>query len=128
MAQTNFSGPVQSAAGFKVGSTTVINSSGEVTSLAPASVLLADLSSGIAPSHVVKFAAQVTTVGGAAAEAFTVTGVAATDLVFAQIKDNGTGNVTLLQAVPTTNTLTFTFSGNPGNDTVLYYQVLRAAA
>lgn len=128
MAQTNFSGPVQSAAGFKVGSTTVINSSGEVTSLAPASVLLADLSSGITPSHVVKYAAQVTTVGGAAAEAFTVTGVAATDLVFAQIKDNGTSNVTLLQAVPTTNTLTFTFSADPGNDTVLYYQVLRAAS
>jgi len=91
-------------------------------------VTLAKLASGITPSHVVKYAAQVTTVGGAAAEAFTVTGVAATDLIFAQIKDNGTSNVTLLQAVPTTNTLTFTFSANPGNDTVLYYQVLRAAA
>lgn len=96
--------------------------------LTDGAVTLAKLASGVTPSSVVKYAAQVTTVGGAAAEAFTVTGVAATDLVFAQIKDNGTSNVTLLQAVPTTNTLTFTFSANPGNDTVLCYQVVRAAA
>ena len=45
-----------------------------------ANVTLAKLAAGITPSHVIKFAGQVTSVGGAAAEAFTVAGaVAATD-------------------------------------------------
>jgi len=102
MATTHFSGPVSSENGFIAGGETI--------------------------SHVVVFAAQATTAGGAAAEAITVTGLAATDLVFAQIKDNGTSNVTLLQAVPTANTLTLTFSGDPGSDTVVYYQALRATS
>jgi hypothetical protein len=80
-----------------------------------------------APSHVIKYAAQRTTVGGAAAEAITVTGALATDLAFVQIKDNGTGNVTILQAAVTSNTLTVTFSGDPGADTIIYYQIVRAA-
>jgi hypothetical protein len=78
-------------------------------------------------SHVIKYAAQRTTVGGAAAEAITVTGALATDLAFVQIKDNGTGNVTILQAALTSNTLTVTFSGDPGADTIIYYQIVRAA-
>lgn len=92
-----------------------------------ANVTLAKLAAGITPSHVVKFAGQPTTVGGAAAEAFTVAGIAATDLAFVQIVDDGTGNVTVLQAVCTLNTLTITFSANPGNNTVFNYQILRAA-
>ncbi len=91
-------------------------------------VTLAKLASGITPSHIIKYADQETTVGGAAAEAFTVTGAAATDLAFVQIVDNGTSNVTVLQAVVTLNTLTVTFSGNPGNDTIFNYQLIRAAA
>lgn len=93
-----------------------------------ANVTLAKLAAGITPSHVVKYAGQPTTVGGAAAEAFTVTGVAATDLAFVQIVNNGTNNVTVLQAVCTLNTLTITFSGDPAADTVFNYQILRAAA
>jgi hypothetical protein len=94
-----------------------------------ANVTLAKLAAGITPSHVIKFANQVTTVGGAAAEAFTVTGaVAATDRAFVQVVDNGTANVTVLQAVVTANTLTVTFSGNPGADTIINYQIIRAAA
>lgn len=92
------------------------------------SVTLAKLAAGITPSHIVKYAGQPTTVGGAAAEAFTVTGIAATDLAFVQIVNNGTGNVTALQAVCTTNTLTVTFSADPQADTVFNYQILRAAA
>ncbi len=100
-----------------------------VTTIQPGSIDLAMLSSGITPAAVIKFANQVTTVGGAAAEAFTVTGaVAATDRAFVQVVDNGTANVTVLQAVVTTNTLTVTFSGNPGNDTIINYQIIRAAA
>lgn len=94
-----------------------------------ANVTLAKLAPGIAPSHVIKFGGQVTTVGGAAAEAITVTGaVAATDRAFVQVVDNGTNNVTVLQAVVTANTLTVTFSADPGADCVINYQLIRAAA
>lgn len=95
---------------------------------ADGSVTLAKLATAVAPSHVVKFAGQATTAGGAAAEAITVTGLAATDLVFCQMKDNGTNDVTIVSAVPTTNTLTVTFSGDPGADAVIYYQALRATS
>jgi hypothetical protein len=100
----------------------------ETAKIADANVTLAKLAAGIAPSHVVKYAGQPTSVGGAAAEAFTVTGVAATDLAFVQIVNNGTNNVTALQAVCTLNTLTVTFSGDPAADTVFNYQILRAAS
>lgn len=93
-----------------------------------ANVTLAKLASGITPSHIVKYAAQVTTTGGSATEAFTVNGVAATDLVFVQVKDDGTNNRTVLSAAATLNTITVIFSGDPGADLVLYYQVLRASS
>jgi len=69
--------------------------------------------------------AQYTTVGGAAAEAITISGVQATDLAFVQVVDNGTANVTVLQAACTANTLTVTFSGNPGADCIINYQIMR---
>jgi hypothetical protein len=94
-----------------------------------ANVTLAKLAAGITPSHVIKFASQVTTVGGAAAEAFVVTGaVGATDRAFVQVVDDGTANVTVLQAVVTDNTLTVTFSANPGADTIINYQIIRVAS
>lgn len=94
-----------------------------------ANVTLAKLAATIAPAAVIKFASQYTTTGGAAAEAITVTGaVAATDRAFVQMVDNGTNNVTVLQAVVTTDTLTVTFSGNPGNDCIINYQLIRAAS
>lgn len=94
-----------------------------------ANVTLAKLAAGITPSHVIKFANQVTTAGGAAAEAFTVTGAAAaTDRAFVQVVNDGTGNVTVLQAVVTDNTLTVTFSADPQNDTVINYQIIRAVS
>lgn len=94
-----------------------------------ANVTLAKLAAGITPSHVIKFGGQVTTVGGAAAEAFTITGaVAATDRAFVQVVNNGTNNVTVLQAVVTANTLTVTFSGDPAADTVINYQLIRVAS
>lgn len=96
--------------------------------IAANAVTLAKLASGITPSHVVKYGAQYTTVGGAATEAVTVTGALSTDIASCVIKDNGTGNVTLLQTAVTNDTLTLTFSGNPGNDAVVYYQIFRAAS
>ncbi len=94
-----------------------------------ANVTLAKLAAGITPSAVIKFNSQVTTVGGAAAEAFTVTGaLAASDRAFVQVVDNGTNNVTVLQAVVTNDTLTVTFSADPGNDAIINYQIIRAAS
>jgi hypothetical protein len=100
-----------------------------VTAIGAGKVLLAMLGSGIAPAGVIKFMGQLTSVGGSATEAFTVTGaVAATDRAFVQVVNNGTGNVTVLEAVVTTNTLTVTFSADPQADTVFNYQLIRAAS
>lgn len=111
------------------GALTIANDAITTVKILNANVTLAKLAAGITPSHVIKFADQVTTVGGAAAEAFTVTGaVGATDRAFVQVVNDGTGNVTVLQAVVTDNTLTVTFSANPGNDTVINYQIIRAAS
>lgn len=111
------------------GALTIANDAITTAKILNANVTLAKLSAGITPSHVIKFANQVTTVGGAAAEAFTVTGaVAATDRAFVQVVNDGTANVTVLQAVVTNDTLTVTFSANPGADTVINYQIIRAAA
>ncbi len=111
------------------GALTIANDAITTVKILNANVTLAKLASGITPSHVIKFANQLTTVGGAAAEAFTVTGaVGATDRAFVQIVDDGTGNVTVLQAVVTDNTLTVTFSANPGNDCVFNYQIIRAVS
>ena len=100
-----------------------------VTTIGAGSIDLAMLSAGITPSAVIKFHGQVTTVGGAAAEAFAVAGaLAASDRAFVQVVDDGGSNVTVLQAVVTNDTLTVTFSANPGNDTVINYQLIRAAA
>jgi hypothetical protein len=100
-----------------------------VTAIGAGKVLLAMLGTGIAPAGVIKFMGQVTTVGGAAAEAFAVAGaLAASDRAFVQVVNDGTANVTVLQAVVTNDTLTVTFSANPGNDAVINYQIIRAAA
>lgn len=96
--------------------------------LADDAVSLENLDSGITPSHIVVYAGQPTTAGGGAAEAITVTGAAATDLAFVTMVDDGTNNVTIVNAVVTTNTLTVTFSGDPGADCVINYQLLRAAS
>ena len=112
-----------------VGTANITDGAVTTVKIADANVTLAKLAAGITPSHVIKFAGQATTVGGAAAEAFTITGaVAATDRAFVQMVADGTNNVTVLQAVVTTNTLTITFSGNPAADTIFNYQLIRAAS
>jgi hypothetical protein len=95
--------------------------------LAANSVTLAKLASGITPSHVVKYAAQYTTVAGAT-QTITVPGVQATDLVFAQVKTPGGTPRTIVSAAATLNTVTIVMSGDPTTDHVLYYQVLRAVS
>lgn len=100
-----------------------------VTTIGAGAIDLAMLSAGIAPAGVIKFMGQLTSVGGNASEAFAVAGaLAASDRAFVQVVDNGTGNVTVLEAVVTNDTLTVTFSADPQNDTVINYQLIRAAA
>lgn len=91
-------------------------------------VSLEHLDAGITPSHLIKFGAQYTTTGGAAAEAITVTGAAAADMAFVRLVNDGTNNVTISSWAMTTNTLTVTFSGDPGADTIIDYIVIQAAA
>ncbi len=111
------------------GALTIANNAITTVKILNANVTLAKLAAGITPSHVIKFASQVTTAGGAPAEAITVTGaVGATDRAFVQVVNDGTANVTAIQAVVTDNTLTVTFSADPGNDTVINYQIIRVAS
>lgn len=75
-----------------------------------------------------KFAANYTTTGGAAAEAITVTGALVTDIPFVMLQDGGTNTVTVASAAVTANTLTITFSADPGDDAVVSYALLRPTA
>jgi len=113
------------ATGVAVSGVLAMSNAG-VTTLNAGSVLKAALAPGIQSAYMIPYAAQYTTVGGAAAEAIAIAGLLATDLVFVQLKAPGTNTVTVHYAVPTANTLTVTFSADPGNNAVIYYQALRA--
>lgn len=99
-----------------------------VDSLPAGSITLAELSSGIAPSHVVKYAGTFTTLGGDASETITVTGAAATDIVMVTVKTAGGTPRSIVAAAAATNAVNVTMSGDPSTDHVLQYVVLRAAA
>ena len=65
-------------------------------------------------------AVNVTTDGGSATEAVTVSGVTTASVISATIKDDGTNNVTLKTAKATAaNTVTLVFSGDPSDDTIV---------
>lgn len=114
----HFSGPL------KVDGVEIVSEGGAVA-LEEGSVTLELLDESIAPAFVVKFAGQHTTAGGDANETATVTGVLATDIVIATIEDNGTNDVTLLQAAAAANAVNFTLSADPGTDCIINYIVLR---
>lgn len=98
--------------------------------IADGSVTLPKLASGITPSHVIKFAGSFTTVGGAAIETFSVPGaVAATDLVFTQMKVLGAAPADINEAeVKVNDQIEVEFAADPSNDHVFQYQIIRAAA
>jgi hypothetical protein len=77
------------------------------------------------PSHYVAYAGTATTVGGAAAEAFTITGALATDIPIVKYKTTDDTD-TILKSVMTANTLTVTFSANPIAAHSIAYVILRA--
>lgn len=99
----------------------------ETAKILNANVTLAKLASGISPSHIIKYAGTSAYAGGGTSVAITVAGVAATDLVFAQIQAS-TNAVSVVKAVPTLNTITVHFSADPGAATTVQYQALRAAS
>lgn len=68
---------------------------------------------------------QHTTSGGNAAEAITIAGVASTDKAFVELVDDGSNNVTISIVVCTANTVTVTFSGDPGGDAVINILVIK---
>lgn len=100
----------------------------QAATIAASAVTKTKLATGVRPSHMIVFAGQPTTVGGAAAEAITVTGALSTDLAFVQMVNDGTNNTTIVNAVVTANTLTVTFSADPGADAVINYQIVRATS
>lgn len=91
-----------------------------------ANVTLAKLAAGIAPSHVIKFAGKDVSAGGSATVVISAVGVAATDVVFAQIQASANA-VNVQKVTPTTNTITVLCSGDPGAATISY-EALRVAA
>lgn len=95
--------------------------------IASAAVTLAKLAAGITPSHICVFAGKYTTTGGAATEAQTIAGLLSTDIVVATLQAHSSTQ-TLILAVPTSNTLTYTFSADPSSSTIVSYSVMRAAA
>lgn len=97
------------------------------TAIGAGKVLLAMLGSGIAPSHVVKFAGKQSNGGGSATVAITATGTLTTDLVFAQVEAS-TNAVNVQKVTPTADTVTVILSGDPGAGTKINWQVLRAAS
>lgn len=64
--------------------------------------------------------------GGGTSNAFTATGLAATDIVVATILAS-TNSVSITKAVPTTNTLTITFSADPGANTTVQWHAIATA-
>ena len=77
------------------------------------------------PSHYIAYAGVHTTVGGAAAEAITITGALATDIPIV-VFNTTAGTTTILKAVPTTDTLTVTCSIDPTTAHKIAYMLLRA--
>lgn len=63
--------------------------------------------------------------GGGTSNAYTATGLAATDIVTASILAS-TNAVSICKAVPTANVLTITFSADPGADTTVQWHALPA--
>ena len=77
------------------------------------------------PSHYVAYAGVHTTVGGAAAEAITVTGAAVGDIPIV-IYNTTNDTDSILKSVVTANTLTVTCSADPSTAHKLAYMLLRA--
>ncbi len=77
------------------------------------------------PTHYVVLAGNVAVASGLGPTAVTVTGVAATDILSVSMRTSTA--VAAVKAVPSLNTITFTFHADPGASTTIDYVVFRAA-
>ncbi len=75
-----------------------------------------------------KYAGKFTTAGGDATETITVSGLLATDVVQVTVQTTGTGNRTIVDAVPGADAIVVTLSGDPSTNHILAYVAHRAAA
>lgn len=99
------------------------------TLIADDAVSLEHLDDALTPSHIVKFAGEVTWSGGAASLATTIAGVLATDIVTATFHTLGTEGTIIQGAVADVDTVTLTLDvANASNNAVIAYVVYRAAA
>lgn len=98
------------------------------TLIADDAVSAEHLDSGILPFYITMYAGEHTTAGGAAAEAITVSGVLATDLVLVTLHTAGATPRTIVTVVASADTVTVTFSADPSTDHVVTYEVLRAVS
>lgn len=77
------------------------------------------------PSYYIAYAGSHTTVGGAAAEAVTITGALTTDIPIV-IYNTTNDTDSILKVVMTANTMTVTCSADPATDHAFTYMLLRA--
>jgi hypothetical protein len=79
-----------------------------------------------APAYAAILAGTFTTLGGDATESITATGAVSTDIVSVTLRVVGATPRTILTAIPTTDAITVTMSGDPSTDHVLQYVVFRS--
>lgn len=94
-----------------------------VTAISPNVTTATVVTAGQAAS--IRFVGTHTTVGTAAFEDITVTGMLATDLAFVTLETQGATPRVLLTAKADTDKITITFDGDPSTDHVLSYLGIR---
>jgi hypothetical protein len=114
------------ATGVTMSGDATISNTGVLT-IANSAVTLAKLAVGVRPSAIVKFNAFYPYNGGSASVVIPVVGCTGVDYGFA-VCSRQTNAVSVLTVATGVDTLTVTFSGDPGVNTLITYQVLRDAA
>ena len=96
------------------------------TAIGAGKVTKAMIASTVRPAYMVILAGTFTTVGGDANETIPAVGAIATDLAFAEIRTFGTGSRTIVTTAANTDTIDLVMSGDPSNNHVICWQILRA--
>lgn len=110
--------PATATANFVVAPAALV--SGNLVKASGTAGLVADLGASIKAATTAAYA------GGGTSNAYTATGLTATSIVTATILAQ-TNSATIVKAVPGTNTLTVTFSADPGANTTVSYIAISAA-
>lgn len=77
-------------------------------------------------SHKIAIAGNLTTIGGSSSESFSIPGLLVTDIVMLTLKTNPSA-VAIRAHSLAANSLTITFSADPGTGVVVSYQIIRPA-